>query len=290
MRSGDLIGQLLQAGLSRGAGSRMQAASHSQPGLGGLLGGLLGGGGGAGGLGSLLGGGSSGSFGGMTGGGRAGSSGGLGGLAEAAGSFLGQGSSHRSVSPAMGGGIGGLVGSMLGGGRASGALGGAAMGVIGMIAMNALQNMGRSGAAAPSAPSAVPTQPVETPEDVPVPTEDTQRLLLMAMVSAAKADGHVDDTEMTNIVGKLKETGADPEERDWILRELTKPLDLDALVAAVPNLDVAAQVYTASVLAITADTPQEIAYLDQLAAKLGLQPTVLSYIHQALGLPLPGKQ
>jgi uncharacterized membrane protein YebE (DUF533 family) len=190
----------------------------------------------------------------------------------------------------MGGGIGGLVGSMLGGGRMTGALGGAAMGVIGMIAMNALQNMGRSGAI-PSAPAATPAaQPVNSPEDVPVPGEDTQRLLLMAMISAAKADGHVDDTEMNNIVGKLKETGADSEERDWILRELTKPLDVDALVAAVPNLDVAAQVYTASVLAITADTPQEVAYLDQLAAKLGLQPSVRSYIHQALNLPLPGAQ
>ncbi|HEX2524727.1 MAG TPA: tellurite resistance TerB family protein [Geminicoccus sp.] len=227
----------------------------------------------------------------MLGGGHKSSGGGLGGLAEMAGGFLGQGRG-MGRSPAMGGGIGGLVGSMLGGGRGSGALGGAAMGVIGMIAMNALQNMGRSGSgpAAPAqAPTQAPAQPM-TADDVPVPGEDTQRVLLMAMISAAKADGHIDDTEMNNIVGKLKETGADPEERDWILRELAKPLDMDALVAAVPNLDVAAQVYTASVLAITADTPQEIAYLDQLAARLGLQPAVRSYIHQSLGMPIATAQ
>ena len=110
----------------------------------------------------------------------------------------------------------------------------------------------------------------------------------MAIISAAKADGHVDDAEMNIIVGKLKESGADAEERDWVLRELAKPMDLDVLVAAVPSLEVAAQVYAASVLAIPPDTPQEQAYLEQLAARLGLQPAARAYIHQALDVPMSG--
>ena len=214
---------------------------------------------------------------------------GLGGLAEMAGGFLGQGRDMAARNPGMAaGGIGGLVGSMLGGGRTSGALGGAAMGVIGMIAMNALRNMGQSSQTAQpaaAAPAQAPAEPVSV-EDVPVPSEDTQRLLLMAMISAAKADGHIDDTEMNTIVGKLKESGADSEERDWVLRELGRPLDVDVLVSSVPSLEVGAQVYAASILAITADTPQEVAYLDQLSTKLGLQPAVRAYIHQSLGLPL----
>jgi uncharacterized membrane protein YebE (DUF533 family) len=290
MRSGDLIGQILQSGMARGAGSRMQAGVQSQPGLGGLLGGLLGGGG------------SGGSLGGMLGSGHR-SSGGLGGLAGMADQYLqgGRGSGGYSggsgggglsgmggLGGGMDGGLGGLIGSMLGGGRTSGAMGGAAMGVIGMIAMNALRSLGQSSAASRTeTPSAAPPQSL-TPDEVPAPSEQTQQLMLMAMIAAAKADGHIDTTEMNTIVGKLKETGADAEEQDWVLRELAKPLDMDALVAAVPNIEVAAQVYAASVLAITADTAEEKAYLNKLATKLSLQPEARSYIHKSLGLPTEG--
>ncbi|WP_191061791.1 tellurite resistance TerB family protein, partial [Geminicoccus harenae] len=240
-------------------------------------------------------------LGGLLGGSRGSSGGGLGGLAGMASDYLSGGGRGRSSHPQGGGmygggSLGGLVGSMLGGRRSSGMLGGAAMGVIGMIAMNALRNFGQSQAATPAAQApqaASAVQPGQaaaaevSPDDIPAPSESTQRLMLMAMISAAKADGHVDDAEMNNIVGKLKENGADAEERDWVLRELAKPMDLDVLVAAVPSIEVAAQVYAASALAITPDTPQEQDYLNQLSAKLGLQPAVRAYIHQALGLPAP---
>ncbi|WP_027135969.1 tellurite resistance TerB family protein [Geminicoccus roseus] len=269
MNTGDLIGQLLKSGMARGAGSRMQAAANSQPGLGSLLGGLLGGSGG-----STVG---------------SGGAGGLGGLSELASQYLGQARTAAADNPKLAaGGLGAVVGSLLGGGKVSSGLGGAAIGVIGMIAMNALRSAGQSGPSGQAAPTAV-QQPVPavTPDEVPAPEEATQRLILMAMISAAKADGHIDEAEMNAIVGKLKEEGADGEERDWVLRELGKPLDIDVLVAAVPGLEVAAQVYAASILAITADTPQEVSYLNQLAEKLGLQPAVRAYIHQSLGLPMP---
>ncbi len=293
MRSGDLIGQILQAGLARGAGPRMQAGMQSQPGLGGLLGGLLGGSGtGSGGLGGML------------GGGHQGGGGGLGGLASMADDYLRGGRGMPAgraggmsggglggtggLGGGMGGGLGGLIGSMFGGGRTSGALGGAAMGVIGMIAMNALRNWGQSSSASPAGASgAAPREPL-TPEEVPAPDERTQQVMLTAMIAAAKSDGHVDDTEMNMIVGKLKESGADAEASDWVLRELAKPLDVDALVAAVPNIEVGAQVYAASVLAITPDTPEEKSYLDKLATKLGLQPEVRAYIHKSLGSTMEG--
>ncbi|WP_159718864.1 DUF533 domain-containing protein [Geminicoccus flavidas] len=72
---------------------------------------------------------------------------------------------------------------------------------------------------------------------MPAPDERPQQVMLMAMIAAAKSDGHVDDREMNTIVGKLEEAGADTEERDWVLCELAKPLDVDAVVAAVPNIE-----------------------------------------------------
>ena len=57
----------------------------------------------------------------------------------------------------------------------------------------------------------------------------------------------------------------------------------DALVAAVPNEMVAAEVYTASLLAIDLDTEAEIAYLRRLAQALGLDGTTVARLHQITG-------
>jgi len=54
--------------------------------------------------------------------------------------------------------------------------------------------------------------------------------------------------------------------------------------AAIPNQEVAAQVYAASLLAIEVDTPQEQAYLTELAQKTGLTATVVQNIQQTLGV------
>jgi uncharacterized membrane protein YebE (DUF533 family) len=109
-------------------------------------------------------------------------------------------------------------------------------------------------------------------------------LVLQAMISAAKADGEVDDSELQRIGGKLKETGADPEALQFVQRELRKPLDLDGLIRAVPNKQVGTQVYAASLLAVEVDTAAERDYLNRLAEGLGLEPAVTRNIHEALGV------
>ena len=68
------------------------------------------------------------------------------------------------------------------------------------------------------------------------------------------------------------------------LKELRQPLDLDAFAAAIPNQEVAAQVYAASLLAIEVDTPQEQAYLADLASKTGLDAAVVQHIQHTLGV------
>ena len=67
------------------------------------------------------------------------------------------------------------------------------------------------------------------------------------------------------------------------MKELRQPLDLDAFVAQIPNQEAAAQVYAASLLAIEVDTPQEQAYLADLAKKTGLDAAVVANIQQTLG-------
>jgi uncharacterized membrane protein YebE (DUF533 family) len=55
-------------------------------------------------------------------------------------------------------------------------------------------------------------------------------------------------------------------------------------VAEIPNPEVAAEVYAASLLAIEVDTPEEQQYLQQFAQRTGLNPMVVQYIHRSMGV------
>lgn len=66
--------------------------------------------------------------------------------------------------------------------------------------------------------------------------------------------------------------------------QIRKPMETDAIVRAVPNAKVAAQIYAASVMAIEADTAVEQRYLAELASKLGLNQQVVAYLHRSIGL------
>src|SRR5690606_26690430 len=56
--------------------------------------------------------------------------------------------------------------------------------------------------------------------------------LVRAMIAAARADGHIDDAERARIADRLKEAGIDEEAEAFLVAELEKPVDLDALIAS----------------------------------------------------------
>ncbi|MEA3276480.1 MAG: tellurite resistance TerB family protein [Pseudomonadota bacterium] len=251
---GDLIGAFMQSGMAPSANERV---GHALEGLQQ---------GGAGGSGESPGGGL------------------LGGLLGAVQSGL----SGAANNPAAAGGLGALAGALLGGGGDSvkGALGGGALAMLAGVAMKALMNGGQSGGAAGAfSGGSVPLglKAPESPDEEQV-LEHTASLILRGMMNAAKADGEIDQQEMQRIVGKLKEAGMDAEGQAWVLGELSKPLDLDALVADIPSQEAAAEVYAASLLAVEVDTPEEREYLRQLAERTSLNQAVVQYIHQTMGV------
>jgi uncharacterized membrane protein YebE (DUF533 family) len=90
---------------------------------------------------------------------------------------------------------------------------------------------------------------------------------------------------MQRIVGKLKESGIGKEAQQYVLTEMAKPLDIQALIASAKGQPAfAAQIYAASLLAIEVDTPAEKQYLDQLATGLALKPEVTQRIKDMVGL------
>jgi hypothetical protein len=112
--------------------------------------------------------------------------------------------------------------------------------------------------------------------------EARARLLIIAMVNAAKADGTIDPDERARILGRLAEHGSGEAERAHLEEEMARPLDIDRLVSQVRDPVLAAQVYAASLLAIDPDTPAEKAYLAMLAARLNLDPGVVRELESRL--------
>ena len=273
MNFGNILGQILQQGMAGKGRARLDHAMGSG-GIGELLGGLLGAqGGGAGSLGDLLGG--------ALGGGRPATRG-SGGLGELLGGALG-GARPAAGSAGAGDALGDLLGGLLGGGRArSGRSGGSAgMTILATIALAALKNWSDNRRA--QSAIAPESAGISAPELETMTTPATEALVVRAMVAAAKADGEVGEDEVQRIVGRLGAVGLSEEERQFLVAELRRPLDLRALVAEVPNQMVAAEVYAASLLAIDLDTPAEAAYLRELAGALGLDGATLSRLHQITG-------
>ena len=117
--------------------------------------------------------------------------------------------------------------------------------------------------------------------------EDLGKSLVRAMITAAKADGRIDAEEKDAIFERLKTMSLSAEEKAWVFDELSTPLDINAVVSRADTPEHAAEIYAASLVAITADTPAEQAYLEALAAKLRLDPALVAEIHKAAGEKAP---
>lgn len=112
--------------------------------------------------------------------------------------------------------------------------------------------------------------------------EENARLMIRAMIQAAKADGEIDEEEQAKILEHLAD--ASEEEIAFVKAEMSAPMDVNAL--AMDTGEAAkAQVYSAALMAITVNTEPEKQYLRGLASALGLDDSKLNAIHEAMGKP-----
>ena len=103
------------------------------------------------------------------------------------------------------------------------------------------------------------------------------------MIAATQADGVVDREEQGKILGRLDQGGMSAQDRATVSASLATPVDTGELVKAAVTPEIAAQIYTASVMAISIDKPAERTYLDRLAVALKLDPGVKANIEATLG-------
>jgi uncharacterized membrane protein YebE (DUF533 family) len=188
-------------------------------------------------------------------------------------------------------GLGGMMGGLSTGTKAQLGLG--LLGVA-MAAFEHYQNkpgaapqpMAGPGAAMPPPPpgagAAVPPPPPMPAAQVAVRTEQAMHLL-RAMITAAHADGLMDAQEREAILGRAREAGLDAEEIEALDAEIRAPFTLEQLVVRTPA-HLRPETYAAALIAITADTAEERAFLDRLAGQLQLDDDARRDIHAQLGV------
>lgn len=117
---------------------------------------------------------------------------------------------------------------------------------------------------------------------VSVAAESNAKLMIRAMIQAAKSDGEIDADEQAKILEQLKD--ADASEVAFVKEQLAAPLDPMALANETGEA-MKAQVYSMSLMAVKVDSAAEVAYLRQLAAGLGLSDAARDQVHAAMGVP-----
>lgn len=205
---------------------------------------------------------------------------------------------NRLVNQLLGSGAGaGLAGGLVSGAIAGAIAGGkgrkvaksalkvGGMALVAGLAWKAYQDHQRQKAAgvAPAAGAWTPPAPEQLPEPVRAAAADPGHgmAVLRAMIAAAKADGNIDAAEQQAIFGRLGEAGLSSEDKAFLLDELSRPLDVEAVVRSATSPEIAAEVYAASRLVIAEASPAERAYLSLLSARLGLEPDLVERLEAA---------
>lgn len=116
------------------------------------------------------------------------------------------------------------------------------------------------------------------PAQAPQGEAEFALVLVRAMIAAARADGHIDQAERKRIADKLAMSGIDRESEQFLMKELERPVDVDALVAAAQTDAQKVELYTASRLAIEPQTRAERGYLDMLAGRLRLPDPLVDHV------------
>ncbi len=152
----------------------------------------------------------------------------------------------------------GLAAVLLGRRRNTFSRGALLVGGIGALAKVAMDAWARQGGSPDRAAAELEDDSAET----------HARTILLAMVAAAKVDGHIDEEEHSAIEAELEDL---PESVKGFLGEaIAAPADPEAIAARVQGGQEGREVYAASALMCGRDHPMEVDYLARLATALGI--------------------
>ncbi len=190
------------------------------------------------------------------------------------------------------GALGGLLGALVTGKSvqkvAKGALVVGGTAAVGALAWQFYQKWAQpgtaqAGATAQHGTTAQGNMPVATPGNAPAAVQDASLkalLLVEAMVFAARADGHIDETEKSRIYDTVAKLCPGQEPTKIIEELLHKPLDPASIAAKVGSPEEGQDIYKLSCLIVDVDHFMERSYLDGLAASLHISAEVKFRLEQ----------
>ena len=177
----------------------------------------------------------------------------------------------------LGGGLSrGVTGSVLRNPQTLLGIAGVAWGIV-----ETLQNQNRAATPATASPG-VPPLPVSAPAPPPLPIDDERLRLVRLAVSAANADGAMNEKERAAVTQQVTATGG----AELLERELANPRPLPEIVAGVSDPADKATLYVLAFTVLRADeqiSGAERIYLAQLANLLGLEPALVQALENDTG-------
>ncbi|MEM7012015.1 MAG: DUF533 domain-containing protein [Verrucomicrobiota bacterium] len=175
--------------------------------------------------------------------------------------------------------------------------GAAALAGVGYLAYRQWQNK-QDPATPPPPPPVSSTSPADMPPpppDMPPPpppnlevasaevsiSDSLPEKMILAMISAASADGEISNDEMGELLSAIEETPLLPEEKSQLTSVLNQPPTVEEIAAMSEGPEEASQLYGAALSAIEVDTPAEHLFLRRFANALELEPSLVEAIHEA---------
>ncbi len=109
---------------------------------------------------------------------------------------------------------------------------------------------------------------------------DFQLRLVKAMITAAKADGHIDEVEQQRIFKAVESMQMSNDMKAMLFDLMRNPVAVEELAHGVHSIEQKSELYLASCMAIDPDHPAELAHLDQLAHALQLPNGLAQQLQQ----------
>ncbi|GHA92229.1 tellurite resistance TerB family protein [Modicisalibacter luteus] len=146
---------------------------------------------------------------------------------------------------------------------------------VGMLAWKAWQRRQATQTEAAAYEAAVEDEPPFERLQDDVAKERRSQLILRAMIAAACSDGHLDEVERTQLGEQIEAMGADAELRAWAAQQMLSPPSVTELALEADSGQAAREMYLASAAIVDDQNPAERAWLDELAAALKLDESVV---------------
>lgn len=176
--------------------------------------------------------------------------------------------SGKAGAALAGGALGLLLGSKSGRKMGGTVLTYGGLAALGALAYKAYQNYQQQQPATAANTGHAAAQPLE---QLPAPVQEAHsKAILVALIAAAKADGHIDAKERQLIDGEIAKITHDHSVQQWFDAELQKPLDPAEIARYATDQAMASEMFLASVLVVDEENFMEKSYLQELARQLQL--------------------